>query len=238
MNEKSVTLPVHEMFHTFQGEGIHMGRAAFFVRLFGCPVHCPWCDSAGTWHPEWTPKDVMKLTPELIAGYAASSGAPIVVITGGEPAVYDLEPLVIALVEKGLKVNLETSGGFSIKGGFDWITLSPKKWKPPLAESVCRADEFKIIVEAPADIKFYLDLLRDRGWVPPTPHRSCPVWLHPEWSQRENADVLDAISHAVKHGAIFNLRAGWQLHKLYKIDALDPGSRPLVPLGGVKEKGY
>jgi 7-carboxy-7-deazaguanine synthase len=227
-----MTYPVHEMFHTFQGEGVHMGRAAFFVRLFGCPVHCPFCDSAGTWHKDWVPKDVERMGPCQIAAEAAGSGAPLVVVTGGEPAVHDLTPLVIELVGKGLKVHLETSGGFPIKGGFDWVTLSPKKWKPPLMANVRRADEFKLIIETPDDIGFYLDLLRSDGSL-----GLRPIWLHPEWSHRDDKEVLDAISEKVKRGQGI-LRAGWQLHKLYKTDALDPRSRPLVPLGGVKEKGY
>ncbi len=231
----SMTYPIHEMFHTFQGEGVHMGKAAFFVRTFGCPVHCPWCDSAGTWHPEWTPKDVEKLTAEQIAVEAAGSGAPIVVVTGGEPTIFDLTPLVVALVVRNLKVHLETSGGFTIRGGFDWITLSPKKWKPPLEESIAKVDEFKLIIEEPNDIPFYLNMLRDLG--SPWESDKRPVWLHPEWSQRDNKEVLNAISEVAKRGNGV-LRAGWQLHKCYSVDSKDPRSRPLVPLGGVKEKGY
>jgi 7-carboxy-7-deazaguanine synthase len=229
------TYPIHEMFSTFQGEGIHMGRAAFFVRTFGCPVMCPWCDSAGTWHPDWVPKDVRRLTPLDIALEAKASGAPIVVITGGEPTIFDLTPLVIELVRARLKSHLETSGSFPIRGGFDWITLSPKKWKHPLPVNVQSADEFKLIIETPDDITFYLDLLRCSGFDWLRNHR--PVWLHPEWGHREDKAVLDAISNAAKKG-LGILRAGWQLHKLYRVDSKDPRSRSLVPLGGVKEQGY
>jgi len=243
MNLTPNTYPIHERFHTWQGEGVHMGKAAFFIRTFGCPVQCPWCDSAGTWHPTWVPKDVQRMTAAELAQEARESGAQFAVITGGEPTVYDLGPLTDALDEQLLDVHLETSGGFEIRGGFDWITLSPKKWKSPLAESVKLADEFKIIVEEPADIQHYLNLLeafgfnwREQGWRQrPTWPRS--VWLHPEWSQRDNRDVLNAISNAVKKGCGI-LRAGFQMHKLYRVDLADERSRAPVPLGGKPEKGF
>jgi len=227
--------PIHERFLTFQGEGIHMGRPAFFVRTFGCPVHCPWCDSAGTWHPDWVPKEVAKMSVEEIVTEAETSNAPFVVITGGEPTIFDLHPLVEGLHKIGLGVHLETSGGFPIKGLFDWITLSPKKWKPPLTDNVCVADEFKFIIETPEDIVFYHQMLLDKG-LPPT-QESAPIWLHPEWSCHENPEVLDAISKAVGNGADL-FRAGWQLHKCYKVDFLDHRARIPVPLGGDVKRGF
>ena len=97
-----------------------MGRPAFFIRTFGCPVHCPWCDSAGTWHPDWTPKDVIKMTElELVGEVNGSLGVDFVVITGGEPAVYDLGPLCGALHDFGHRVHLETSGAVKLYGQFD-----------------------------------------------------------------------------------------------------------------------
>jgi organic radical activating enzyme len=183
------------------------------------------------------------MTAAELAQEAVASGAQFAVITGGEPTVYDLRPLTDALDDVLLNVHLETSGAFEIKGEFDWITLSPKKWKSPLAESVELADEFKIIVEEPADIAHYLNLLeafgfnwREQGWRKrPTWPRS--VWLHPEWSQRDNKDVLNAISNAAKKG-IGILRAGFQMHKLYRVDLADYRSRAPVPLGGNMEKGF
>ena len=175
------------------------------------------------------------MTPKDIANAAGASGARIVVVTGGEPTIFDLVPLTAAFHHRDLRVHLETSGAFLIKGDFDWITLSPKKWRPPLPDSVIRAKEFKLIVETPDDIEFYLNLIKALGCDWPYSHR--PFWIHPEWSHREDKEVLDAISAAVKQGNGV-LRAGWQLHKLYKTDALDPRSRPLVPLGGVPEKGF
>src|SRR5262245_11713972 len=122
--------PVHERFHTFQGEGVHMGRPAFFVRTFGCPVHCPWCDSAGTWHPDWVlPDQVQKMTDVELVKEAEQGSPEFMVVTGGEPTVHDLAPLVNTCRENGLPVHLETSGAFALRAEFDWVTLSPKKWK-------------------------------------------------------------------------------------------------------------
>lgn len=230
------TLPIHETFHTFQGEGVHMGKPAFFIRTFGCPVHCPWCDSAGTWHPDYVPVDIARLSTEDLVLQVLESGAPFAVLTGGEPAVHDLTEVTRALRSHGIRVHLETSGAFPLKGRFDWITLSPKRWKMPLMENVTLADEFKIIVETGMDdIVFYYTYLTDKG----LREQSRPIWLHPEWSQRDNPSVLSAISETVKssgHGADF--RAGWQLHKLYKVDLADKRSRLAVPLGGNPKLGY
>lgn len=232
--ETPVTYPVHEMFFTFQGEGVYMGQPAFFVRTYGCPVHCPFCDSAGTWHPSWIPNDVKRLTPEQITQAAMESGAEKVVITGGEPAIFDLRPLTRSLHSSLLTIHLETSGAFEINGELDWVTVSPKRWKPPVVSAVLRADEFKFIIETPADIAFYEKMIRDLVL---HPRSHAPIWLHPEWSQRSNSVVLQAISEAVKQGS-GTFRAGWQIHKCYQVDSLDARSRPLVPLGGRIEKGY
>jgi organic radical activating enzyme len=140
-------LPVHEQFYSFQGEGCHAGRAAYFIRLFGCPVHCPWCDSAGTWHPDFTPKHIERVEVATLAAAAAASAAEFTVITGGEPTIHDLRGLTDALQAVGQPVHLETSGAFPIKGDFDWITLSPKRWKLPLEANLALADELKIIVD-------------------------------------------------------------------------------------------
>lgn len=220
-------LPIHECFHTWQGEGTHAGRSAFFIRTYGCPVHCPWCDSAGTWHPHYKPKKLQKFSVGQLVDMAVASSAKFVVITGGEPAIHDLSQLTGGLHAVGLAVHIETSGSSPLVGEFDWITVSPKRWAPPLLEVMREASEFKIIVETPDSIKEWWDFLK--------PHWSQqPVWLNPEWSQHRNPEVLRAISEYVKeHGDPF--RAGWQLHKLYNVDALDSRSAPLVPLGGNPE---
>ncbi len=221
-------LPIHEQFYSFQGEGCHAGKAAYFIRTFGCPVHCPWCDSAGTWHPDYVPKHIQRQSAAELTAAATATQAEFVVVTGGEPAIHDLSLLVDALHAVGLPVHLETSGAFPIRGNFDWITLSPKRWKLPLATNLAQANEFKIIVDMPSAIEEYRSLLA---------LHSSPVWLHPEWSQRDNSAVLNAITDWVKaHGTPY--RAGWQLHKPYQADRLDPQSAASAPLGGNPDQGW
>lgn len=222
-------LPVHERFYSFQGEGAYAGRAAYFIRTFGCPVHCPWCDSAGTWHPNYMPKAIDRFTTTELAAEAAKTKAEFTVITGGEPTIHDLTELTDSLHSVGQKVHLETSGAFPLKGNFDWITLSPKRWKLPLTDNLDCADEFKLIIDQPGAIEEYVSLLADDN--------ERPIWLHPEWSHCKNSELLDYITEWVKaHGAPY--RAGWQLHKNYAADLLDKRSAPVVPLGGIPEKGF
>ena len=221
--------PVNETFLSWQGEGVHLGRKAFFIRLQGCPVKCAWCDSASTWHPQYVPKQVRKATAAELADEAKASSPQFVVITGGEPCVHDLGPLVAALKSVGLTAHLETCGAYPIAPGIDWVTVSPKWAKLPLAESLQRADEVKIIVEAPDSIARWTEAVGGQ-WVAPS------VWLNPEWTQRANPAVLKAITDHVKAvGGAF--RAGWQVHKPYSADALDVRARPPVPLGGDPAKG-
>lgn len=229
--------PIHEHFHTFQGEGTHAGRSAYFIRTFGCPVHCPWCDSAGTWHPDYVPEQVPRPAPGELARRAAASGAEFTVITGGEPAIHDLSALTAALRAEGQPRHLETSGAFPLRGEFDWITLSPKRWHPPLAENLEAASEYKVVVDAPEAIAEYARMLRERRANRGGQLRDIPFWLQPEWSLRDAAPVLRAITDWVKaNGAPF--RAGWQLHKPYAADRLDAGSAPAAPLGGDPAKGF
>lgn len=221
--------PVNETFLSWQGEGVHLGRKAFFIRLQGCPVKCAWCDSASTWHPQYVPKQVRKAIADELAAEAKASEPQFVVITGGEPCVHDLGPLLAALKSVGLPAHLETCGAYPIVPGFAWVTVSPKWAKLPLAESLQRADEVKIIVEAPESIARWTEAVGGQ-WVAPS------VWLHPEWTQRANPAVLKAITDHVKAvGGAF--RAGWQVHKPYSADALDVRARPPVPLGGDPAKG-
>lgn len=221
-------LPIYEQFYTFQGEGTHAGQAAYFIRTFGCPIHCPWCDSSGTWHPNYKPDKIERISTESLIDEVAKTTAEFVVVTGGEPAIHDLRPLVDGLHNIGQKVHLETSGAFSIKGNFDWITLSPKRWKWPLQESIKSADEFKIIVDQDGAIEEYTSAIgvTDKA-----------VWLHPEWSLRDDKSLLDTITEWVKmNGAPY--RAGWQMHKQYAADFKDSRSAKPAPLGGDPKKGF
>lgn len=207
------SLPIYEYFHSWQGEGLHMGRSAFFIRTFGCSVGCDWCDTAETWHPDYRPEAIFHYTADTLAELAAAASPEFVVITGGEPTLHDLAPLTKELHARHLPCHLETCGAFRIRGDFDWITLSPKLNKKPLPDNIGQTDEIKLVIENENSLDVWIDTLAP--WI--TSH---PIWLHPEWSQRHNKKVLEAISRKVKEaGAPF--RAGYQLHKLYEVDALD-----------------
>jgi 7-carboxy-7-deazaguanine synthase len=151
------SLPVVETFHSLQGEGLHAGRSAFFLRLAGCAVGCPWCDTKHSWpaaaHPR---RSLAELAGE--ARSAAAVGAAFTVITGGEPLEHDLGPLCEALRPEitGLPLHLETSGAapLALSGRFGWITLSPKRHRPPSPELLAACDELKLVVHEPADLAF------------------------------------------------------------------------------------
>jgi organic radical activating enzyme len=227
--------PIHERFYSFQGEGDHMGKSAFFIRTYGCPVHCPWCDAAGTWHPHHVPRNIDRMSASDLAAEVVKERPAIVVITGGEPAVHDLSDLVKRIKETAdVPVHLETSGSFPIEGAYDWITLSPKKWRHPLPANVVHANEFKLIIEHPNDITHYYSMLLALGL---TKDSKKSIWLHPEWTQRNNLEVKEAIVTFVKAGSSM-FRAGWQMHKLYLADLQDSRTQPMVPIGGDPNKGF
>jgi organic radical activating enzyme len=150
-----LSLPVVETFHSLQGEGLHAGRSAFFIRLAGCTVGCPWCDTKHSWpqgsHPH---RSLAELASE--AATAAAAGAAFVVITGGEPLHHDLSGLCTALRQTGLPMplHLETSGVDPLSGDFDWITLSPKRHRPPTSELLGVCQELKVVVEQAEDLEF------------------------------------------------------------------------------------
>ena len=230
----AMKLPVYETFFSWQGEGCHMGKSAYFIRLYGCPVHCPWCDSAGTWdtdHARSTALDAgtrnpesrfQRICPRELAERAAQHRPQIVVITGGEPAIHDLRELTDCLREQGLQIHLETSGAFELLGTFDWVTVSPKEWKKPLLDCIVRANELKIIVDSMHAIEYWE---KEMGSV----WSSDSIWLHPEWSLRKDRAILQLINRKVKE-AKHPYRAGYQLHKIYRVDEEDPHSRPPRPV--------
>ncbi len=146
-------LPVVETFHSLQGEGLHAGRSAFFIRLGGCSVGCSWCDTKHSWPAEVHPqRSLAELASETQA--ATEAGAGFVVITGGEPLHHDLAPLCDALAPSGLPLHLETSGVDPLSGHFAWITLSPKRHRPPTAELLAACHELKVVVHEPTDLGF------------------------------------------------------------------------------------
>lgn len=199
--------PVFERFHSFQGEGEFLGRSAYFIRLFGCPIRCPWCDSAGTWDGSHR-EAIERVDAETLADTAAAAKPDCVVITGGEPTIHDLTPLCAALHARGLRVHLETCGAFPIRGNPDWVTLSPKRQRLPLEENWARAREIKLIIDTPQAIEEWAEKLGV--------NTASSIWLHPEWSCATDPVILNAIATWIcAHGAPY--RAGWQLHKLFKV---------------------
>ena len=200
-------IPIYETFFSWQGEGVHFGRSAYFIRTFGCPVKCEWCDSAGTWHPDYVPNDIEKVSEQDLVSSAKKTKCDFVVITGGEPTILNLQELTSLLKKENIPSHLETSGGFKIKGDFDWITLSPKREKLPLEENLGLADELKIIVDCEGALREWHQYL-----MPMT--LNAPVWLNIEWSQRTNQNLKEQITSFVKeHG--FPFRVGYQFHKLF-----------------------
>ena len=154
-------LPVVESFHSLQGEGIHSGRSAFFIRLGGCSVGCSWCDTKHSWPAQAHPlRPLAALAQEARA--AQQAGASFGVITGGEPLHHNLHPLCEALRQatatadrpRGLPLHLETSGVDPLSGQFDWISLSPKRHKPPTAELLVACHELKVVVHDLGDLAF------------------------------------------------------------------------------------
>ena len=200
------TLPVVETFHSLQGEGLHAGRSALFIRLGGCNVGCSWCDTKHSWPAERHPQQPLgALAAEARAAHAA--GAAFVVVTGGEPLHHDLGPLCRALQPAGLPLHLETSGVDPLSGRFDWITLSPKPHRPPTAELLARCDELKLVVTGPADLDFATAMARAAA--EQRPHGAAPaLLLQPVWGH-DNALEL-CLQHVRSHSA---WRLSLQTHK-------------------------
>lgn len=167
-------MPVMEHFYTLQGEGVHQGKAAYFIRLAGCDVGCVWCDVKESWEADKHPV----YSIEELVQFVTATPTRIVVITGGEPLLHDLTPLTMALHKAGLRVHIETSGSTPLSGELDWITLSPKKFKAPLADVLPFASELKIVVFNKSDFAWA------ETWAAQV-SPECRLFLQPEWSKRE-----------------------------------------------------
>jgi 7-carboxy-7-deazaguanine synthase len=163
-------LPVMEHFYTLQGEGFHQGRAAYFIRLGGCDVGCVWCDVKDSWDGGKHPL----LTVDHLIAEVKKTPAEIVVITGGEPLMHSLDHLTRQLKQAGLKTNIETSGAYPLSGTWDWICVSPKKFKAPLPEILPLANELKTVVFNKSDFDW---AEKFAALVSP----SCKLYLQPEW---------------------------------------------------------
>lgn len=203
----SPTLPVVETFHSLQGEGLHAGRSAFFIRLGGCSVGCSWCDTKHSWpvaaHPR---RHLDGLTAEV--QQAAAAGAAFVVITGGEPLEHPLDPLCSALAAAGLPLHLETSGVGPWSGRFDWISLSPKAHRPPNRDALRHCQELKVVVHGPADLAF-AEAMAAAALAQRSPGEPGPaLLLQPGWNCSEGQRL--AIAFVQANGA---WRLSQQSHK-------------------------
>ena len=168
------TLPVMEHFYTLQGEGHHSGRAAYFIRLAGCDVGCVWCDVKESWDMNQHPLQ----TIDFLVDEVVTSGTNFVVITGGEPAMYDLTTLVNRLKEQHIEVAIETSGTYPLLGAIDWYCFSPKKFKAPVDEAYSKASELKIIINHSSDFTWAEEHAIKVS-------SNCKLYLQPEWSKQE-----------------------------------------------------
>ncbi len=195
-------LPLVEEFFTIQGEGYHAGKAAWFIRLGGCDVGCNWCDSRFSWDPGLHPM----VDTDTIVKNAVSSGIKSVVVTGGEPLIWNLDHLCLALKKHSFSTFLETSGAYPLSGIWDWICLSPKKNMPP-SKNICKkADELKVIIEDVRDFEWaekYQNMVK----------KETHLFMQPEWSRFET--VIPHIVEFVKAHPIW--RISLQIHKYMHI---------------------
>lgn len=166
-------LPLMEEFYTIQGEGYHKGTAAYFIRLGGCDVGCHWCDVKESWNADLHPPTDTSVIVENAAKYSDT-----IVVTGGEPLMWNMNPLTSQLKAKGLKTHIETSGAYSLTGDWDWVCLSPKKMKLPLEEVYSKANELKVIVYNKDDLRFAQEQAEKVN-------KNCILYLQPEWSKRD-----------------------------------------------------
>lgn len=172
-------LPVMESFYTIQGEGNCAGEAAYFIRLGGCDVGCHWCDVKESWDAsqyDW-------INVEELASQAKATGTNLVVVTGGEPLMYDLSDLTKSLKKQQLRVNIETAGVYPITGDWDWICFSPKKFKQPILEYYEQADELKVVIYNKHDF----DWAVSHG---DKMHSNALKYLQPEWSKAKQVTPL------------------------------------------------
>ena len=168
-----------EAFYTLQGEGFHQGKAAYFIRLGGCDVGCFWCDVKDSWdaskHPQKSIEEIINAAKEF--------PAKLIVITGGEPLMHQLNELTAQLKAEGFQTNIETSGSHPLSGNWDWICLSPKKFKAPLPGILPLANELKVVVYNKSDFAWAEEHALNVS-------ASCKLYLQPEWDKRHEVTPL------------------------------------------------
>lgn len=170
---KGIMLPLMEEFYTIQGEGAHTGTSAYFIRVGGCDVGCHWCDVKESWDAKLHPPT---LSDEIVNN--AKQYAKTIVITGGEPLMWNMQYLTASLQKEGLQTHIETSGAYELSGQWNWICLSPKKTKLPLDQIYHEAHELKMIIHNKNDFEF-----SEQEAAKVSDH--CGLYLQPEWSKKE-----------------------------------------------------
>ncbi len=179
-NPTAQSLPLMEHFFTLQGEGRYTGHASYFLRLGGCDVGCVWCDVKESWDASKHPL----VDVEAMVQQVQESGAKIAVITGGEPLMHDLDQLTRSLQEKEIRTHIETSGAHAMSGQWDWICVSPKKFKSPLQQVLAAAHELKVVIYHKSDFAWAEEHAEKVG-------KDCLLFLQPEWSK--SADITPMI---------------------------------------------
>ena len=191
-----------EMFYTLQGEGYHQGKAAYFIRLAGCDVGCVWCDVKESWDASKHPV----FSVEEIVSNALAHPARLAIITGGEPLLYNLDALTTALKKVGFELNIETSGSSPMSGNWDWVCLSPKKFKAPLTESIQATSELKVVIFNTHDFEWAETFAKQ---VSP----NCKLYLQPEWDKSN--EITPLVIEYIKAHPKWELSA--QLHKYIQV---------------------
>ena len=198
IHPSSYSLPIMEQFYTIQGEGSFTGAPAYFIRTAGCDVGCFWCDVKESWDADAHTKTNI----DSLVNAAVDSGSQIVVITGGEPCMYDLNELTSKLRSAGLRTHLETSGVYPITGQWDWICFSPKKFKKPIQEAYDKASELKVVVFHKSDIQWAEGHAQKIN-------KDSKLFLQPEWDKKD--EHLPTILNYVREHPKWNLSL--QTHK-------------------------
>lgn len=199
--DKGDMLPLMEEFYTIQGEGFHKGTAAYFIRLGGCDVGCHWCDVKESWNADLHPPTD---TVEIVKN--AKKYSDTIVVTGGEPLMWDMTSLTSKLKAEGLKVHIETSGAYKLTGTWDWICLSPKKLKLPTKEVCEKAHELKVIVYNKDDFRFAEEQAAKVN-------KNCILYLQPEWSKRDKV-IPEIVEYVMKNP---KWKVSLQTHKYLNI---------------------
>ena len=200
--ENGLKLPLIDQFYTVQGEAFHLGRAAYFIRIGGCDIGCRWCDTKISWN--FNAHKLVDIKDVIIN--LKKEKADTIVVTGGEPSLYNLDPLCKELKNNSIQTHIETSGAYKLSGQWDWICLSPKKQSPPTEDIYEKADELKVIIFEEDDFRWAEEVAKKVN-------KNCKLFLQPEWSKHK--ELTPEIVEYVKTNTKWRISV--QAHKFMKI---------------------